>query len=113
MDPEKLLTSGCRQKILKTLSKVKSINIMGLVTKINSTYIEVNRNIKILEQEGVLSEQRYGRVRMIILNTENPKTQLLLSALKILGSQTKPTTNNHQSIAQNVQESNATAQETL
>jgi hypothetical protein len=110
MDPEKLLTSGCRQKILKTMSKVKSINIMGLVTKINSTYIEVNRNVKILEQEGGLSEHRYGRVRMIILNSESPKTQLLLQALKILGSQTKPTTNTKRS-SQNVQESSVTAQE--
>jgi len=66
---------------------------MGLVTKINSTYIEVNRNVKILEQEGVLSERRYGRIRMIILNAENPKTELLIQALKILNSQTKPTNN--------------------
>jgi hypothetical protein len=110
MDPEKLLTSGCRQKILKTMSKVKSINIMGLVTKINSTYIEVNRNVKILEQEGVLSEHRYGRVRMIILNAESPKTQLLIQALKILGSQTKPTDNSKRASI-NLQESDKPAQE--
>jgi hypothetical protein len=63
---------------------------MGLVTKINSTYIEVNRNVKILEREGIIFERRFGRIRMIILNYEDPKTQLLLQALKILSSQEKP-----------------------
>ncbi|MCW4023441.1 MAG: hypothetical protein NWF01_00185 [Candidatus Bathyarchaeota archaeon] len=90
MNLEKLLTSGCRQRILKTLQKEKSLNIMGLVTKINSTYIEVNRNVKILEREGIVSERRFGRVRMIVLNQEDQKTVLLLQALKILSSQEKP-----------------------
>jgi hypothetical protein len=90
MNLDKLLTSGCRQKILKTLQKEKSINIMGLVTKINSTYIEVNRNVKILEREGIVSERRFGRIRMIILNQEDPKTKVLLQALKILNNQEKP-----------------------
>jgi DNA-binding transcriptional ArsR family regulator len=86
---ERLLTSSCRQKILKELSRCKKIHIMGLVRKINSTYIEVNRNVKMLEGEGIVTDQRVGRMRMIRLNSENPKTVLLLQALKILNTQTK------------------------
>lgn len=89
MNLERLLTSSCRQKILKELSRVKTVHIMGLVRNINSTYIEVNRNIKILEEEGVVIDQRVGRMRMLRLNRENPKTALLLQALKILSTQTK------------------------
>jgi DeoR/GlpR family transcriptional regulator of sugar metabolism len=110
MNLEKLLTSGCRQKILKTLQKEKSLNIMGLVTKINSTYIEVNRNVKILEREGIISEHRYGRVRMIILNQEDPKTILLLQALKILNTQEKPFGIRKHN-AENLQKSEAQTQE--
>ena len=89
MNLERLLASSCRQKILKELSRVKKVHIMGLVRNINSTYIEVNRNIKILEKEGVVTDQRVGRMRMLRLNHENPKTKVLLQALKILNTQTK------------------------
>ena len=91
MNLERLLTSACRQKLLKELSNVKQIHIMGLVRNINSTYIEVNRNLKILEKEGIITDQRVGRCRMIRLNRDNPKTTLLLKALKILRTQIKTT----------------------
>jgi hypothetical protein len=78
---------------LKELSKVKEVHIMGLVRNINSTYIEVNRNLKILEEEGIVAEQHINRMRVIRLNHENPKTTLLLHALKILNTQTKTTNN--------------------
>jgi hypothetical protein len=64
---------------------------MGLVRNINSTYVEVNRNFKILEKEGIVTDQRVGRLRVIRLNRENPTTTLLLQALKILSNQTKTT----------------------
>lgn len=63
---------------------------MGLVRNINSTYVEVNRNIKILEKERIINDQWIGRKRMIKLIYENPKTMLLLRAIKILSAQTQP-----------------------
>jgi hypothetical protein len=84
---EKILASGCRQKILKALSKERSTNIMRLVRCINSTYIEVNRNITILKKEDILIEQYIGRLRILKLNQENPKTILLLQVLKTLEQQ--------------------------
>jgi DNA-binding transcriptional ArsR family regulator len=90
LDDETILASGGRRKILKLLAKEKHANIMRLVVKTNSTYIEANRNIKSLKEEGVVKEEYYGRVRMIILLEDNPKTKRLLQALKILNDQTKP-----------------------
>lgn len=63
---------------------------MALVRRTNSTYIEVNRNIRILEKEDIITDQRIGRMRIIKLIRENQKTILLLQALKILTKQ--PTT---------------------
>lgn len=65
---------------------------MALVRATNSTYIEMNRNIKILEKEDILTDKRVGRMRIIKLIRENQKTILLLQALKILTKQptTKP-----------------------
>jgi len=57
---------------------------MELVRRVNSTYNQVNANLLVLAQEGIINEERYGRVRIIKLNRENPKTTLLLQAIKIL-----------------------------
>ena len=87
MDLRRLIASSCRQKILETLSKVGQTYVMDLVRKVNSTYTQVNRNLGILEKEGIVKSKRYGRVRIIRLNRENPKTEAILKALEILRRQ--------------------------
>jgi DNA-binding transcriptional ArsR family regulator len=88
MDLESILASSCRRKILKVLLKVGETNVMNLISKANSTYSQVNHNLQILEQEEIVTENRFGRVRLIKLNRENPKTTLLLQAMKLLEPKT-------------------------
>jgi hypothetical protein len=57
---------------------------MELVRRVNSTYNQVNSNLKILQNEGIVFDEHFGRMRVIRLNKENPRTMLLLHALKIL-----------------------------
>jgi predicted transcriptional regulator len=57
---------------------------MELVRKVNSTYNQVNSNLQILREEGIVFDEHFGRMRVIRLNKDNPKTALLLQALKIL-----------------------------
>ncbi len=57
---------------------------MELVRKVNSTYNQVNMNLRILREEEIIFDERIGRIRVIRLNKENPKTAQLLQALKIL-----------------------------
>lgn len=57
---------------------------MELVRRVNSTYNQVNSNMQILREEGIVFEKRFGRMRVIRLNKENSRTTLLLQALKIL-----------------------------
>ncbi len=87
LELKKLVSSSCRQKILKTLSKENGMNMMSLVRKINSTYNETNRNLKILQAEGIVVIIYFGRVRWIKLNHESPKTIALLQVLKVLDSE--------------------------
>lgn len=84
MNLRKLLASSCRQKILLELSRSKEVTIMDLVRRINSTYNETNRNFKILEKEGIVTDQYVGRMRLIRLNHGNPRTKILLQVLKKL-----------------------------
>jgi DNA-binding transcriptional ArsR family regulator len=87
MDLETVLASSCRRRILKALWKLGRANVMELVRKVNSTYSQVNPNLQILANEGIIVDERYGRVRIIRLNKENTKTLLLLQALRTLNTQ--------------------------
>ena len=84
MDLDKVLGSSCRRRILRVLWKQGNTNVMDLVRRVNSTYNQVNPNLEALRKDGIISEQRFGRVRMIKLEWENQKTVLLINALKIL-----------------------------
>jgi predicted transcriptional regulator len=84
MDLEMILASSCRRRILKVLWRIGKANVMQLVRKVNSTYSQVNPNLQILEKEGIIIDEHFGRMRIIRLNNENPKTIILLQALKLL-----------------------------
>jgi predicted transcriptional regulator len=86
MELEAVLASACRRRILKVLSRAGRVNVMALVRKVNSTYSQVNPNLRILAEEGIIVDEHFGRMRVIRLNKENPKTDVLLRALKILGT---------------------------
>jgi len=59
-------------------------HVTNLVRIINSTYNQVNRNLQILETEGIIKIKYFGHIKIIELNVENPKTQALIKALHIL-----------------------------
>ncbi len=80
---EMILASSCRRRILRVLYKLGRVNVMMLVRKVNSTYSQVNPNLHILEKEGIVTEERLGHKRIIKLNRENNKTEVLLQVLKI------------------------------
>jgi hypothetical protein len=84
LDLNKILKSSCRQKILKALSGSREVNIMKLVRIVNSTYNEVDRNLRVLEGEQIITQKYLGRARLIWLNWENKKTIVLLKSIKIL-----------------------------
>jgi predicted transcriptional regulator len=81
---KQVIASSCRQKILLALSNVKSTYITNLVRITNSTYNQVDRNVVILEREGIVKIRKVGRLRIIELQAENPKAQTILKALRSL-----------------------------
>lgn len=84
MNLNRILRSACRRKILKALSKKQELNIMRLVHTVNSTYNEVDRNLRILENEGLVAQRHRGQNRILRLNLENNETLIVLKILKLL-----------------------------
>ena len=56
---------------------------MDLVRRANSTYNQVNLNLQVLREEGIIFDEYFGHLRVIRLNMENPKTILGLEILRI------------------------------
>jgi hypothetical protein len=59
---------------------------MRLIVGVNSKYPQVNFELQILQKDGIIIDKHIGRMRIISLNRENPKTSVLLQALKLLHS---------------------------
>lgn len=93
MKIEKILASATRRKIFRILCRVNQMNIMDLVHKAKSTYNQIQSNLKVLEKEGVIIDEHKGHLRVIRLNWENPKTYLLLKALKMFNELQKEANN--------------------
>lgn len=56
---------------------------MKIVRKTNSTWSEIDRNIKLLEHAGIVESRFHGKKRLIKLNNQED-TIAILKALKIL-----------------------------
>ncbi len=84
MNLENLMSSSCRRRIVRVLLRSGCVNVMQIVRKVNSLYNQVNSNLLILQKEGIVVDEHFGRARVIRLNRENSRTELLLQALKIL-----------------------------
>jgi len=81
---EQIIASSCRQKMLLALAKVRRTHVAQLLRMTNGTYNQVNRNLLILEAEGVIRTRRLGHLRIIELQSNDPKTVALLKALELL-----------------------------
>lgn len=89
MNLSKVIASCLRQNILRELSRTREMRMMKLNDNLRSTYVELNRNLLLLQREGiVMNEYRepagQGKVRIVRLNRDNPKTKILIEVLKIL-----------------------------
>jgi len=91
-----IIASSCRQKIILTLSKVNETHVTNLVRMMNSTYNQVQRNLQILEREGIVTITPYGYLKMVRLRTESSKTRSLLKALHQLENDTYTAASNHE-----------------
>lgn len=94
LDLESILSSACRRKIIKFLAENGSANIMHLIVGVNGKYPQVNSELQILQKEEIIVDKPIGRMRIISLNKENPNTNLLLQALKLLNSDKDKKLNN-------------------
>ncbi len=74
---EEILGNTGRIRILRVLLIYNEVNITKLVRETGMHYRLVIKHLNILKQHGIVTEKRYGRARIIVLNRDNPLTQAI------------------------------------
>ena len=73
MDVEEVFSSKPRMKILKLVARLGALNVSDIARRINLNYSTTNQHLKLLEAEGILQQQVYGRIRIYKFNNASAK----------------------------------------
>ena len=82
MDIAELLSSRGRLKILMALLEHGELNISELARRSGLNHMITDRHVRALEELGLVSERRLGRVRLVRLNSNRPEVRLLEELLR-------------------------------
>ncbi len=82
MDIEDVLSSRVRIKILKFLARLGELNVSDIGRRLGINYQTTSKNLKILEDEGILLHKRFGRIRLYRINENSSKAKAVLGLLE-------------------------------
>jgi DNA-binding transcriptional ArsR family regulator len=75
MEIENVFSSKPRMKILKLIARLGELNVSDIARRIGVNFTTTSRHLKVLEDEGVLQQRVYGRIRMYRFNQASPKAK--------------------------------------
>jgi DNA-binding transcriptional ArsR family regulator len=75
MKVEDVFSSKPRMKILKIVSQLCELNVSDIARRIGLNFTTTSRHLKVLEEEGILQQRTYGRIRMYRFNQGSPKAK--------------------------------------
>lgn len=82
MGIENVLSSKGRIRVIKILLKYGATNINTLIRESGLTHKLVTKYISELKEENLVVERRYGRLRVVEINYQNPKVSMLKMLLE-------------------------------
>ena len=80
---EDVLGSRARVKIIKALAFDEELTISLLIRKTRLNYVIAMKHLKTLESLNLISEKRFGRIRIYRYNIENLKARSLKKFIEI------------------------------
>jgi DNA-binding transcriptional ArsR family regulator len=82
MDIEEVFSSKPRMKILKLIARLGALNVSDIARRLNLNYTATNQHLKLLENESVLQQRVYGRIRMYKFNDSSPKAKAVQNLIE-------------------------------
>ncbi len=86
LDPERLLASKGKVRILRLLLREGQANITRIVKETGLNHELVERHLADLVSMGIVQERKYGRMRVFMVDMRDPKVSGLYELLRQLES---------------------------
>ncbi len=83
MELEDVFSSKPRMKILKLIYTLGSLNVSDVARRVKMNYASTAGHLKVLENEGILQERKYGRIRMYRLNEGTAKAKAVATLIEV------------------------------
>ncbi len=77
-------------KILKLIEQLGELNVSDIARRIGINFATTSRHLKVLEDEGVLQQRTYGRIRMYRFNQSSPKAKAVQNLIAAWEQENKP-----------------------
>ncbi len=69
-------------KILKLIARLGELNVSDIARRIGVNFTTTSRHLKVLEDEGILQQKVYGRIRLYRFNQASPKAKAVQNLLE-------------------------------
>lgn len=83
MDVEDVFSSRVRMKILKVLMQVGELNVSQITRRLGVNYKTTDKHLKVLEEEDMVKQKVFGRIRLYQLNHHSPKTKAVKDLMQV------------------------------
>ncbi|MCX8150793.1 MAG: winged helix-turn-helix domain-containing protein [Candidatus Bathyarchaeota archaeon] len=77
MEIEEVFSSKLRVKILKLIYRLGELNVSDIARRIGINFAIANQHLNLLEQEGIVQQRVYGRIRMYRFNQASTKAKAI------------------------------------
>jgi predicted transcriptional regulator len=83
MNVEDVFSSRLRIRILKILFNVGELNVSEIARRLKINYVSASKQMKVLEDEGILQHKMFGRIRLYRVNEQSPKAKAVQNLIDI------------------------------
>ncbi len=88
MELEEVFSSKPRMKILKLIDRLGELNVSDVARRIGVNFSSTSKHLKILQDEGILQERTYGRIRMYRFNQASAKAKAVQELIEVWARET-------------------------
>jgi len=77
MNVEDVFSSRLRIKIVKILMQMSELNISEIARRLGINHNAASKHLQVLEDEGILQQKVFGRIRLYRLKENSPKARAI------------------------------------
>ena len=83
MELEDVFSSKPRMKILKLVARLGELNVSDVARRIGVNFTTTSRHLRVLQEEGILQQRTYGRIRMYRFNRASAKAKAVQDLIEV------------------------------